>query len=457
MNGKLEIGNGDLPITGKFIIDSRLIGKGDIFVAILGEHFDGDNFIEQAFKSGASICIGRQPKKLSLRPDQAYITVSDGVKALQKLAVDYRKSFAAPFVGVTGSNGKTSVKEMIYHLLSGFMDAAKNPGNKNGQLGVPLSILSMKPSNEVYVLEAGISMPDEMKKIAPIINPHIAVFTNVGPVHIEFFNNELSILEEKGVLFKTLKENDFAILFGDDPRLRNFAKSLNCHTTFFGFNASNHIIARNVKIINEAKMFFDVLFKRLNVELHFETNQTGIHNVINIIAAIATVLHFGIDFSLIEKKLISFEALAQRQEYIRLKNRILIINDSYNASPLSMKAALEHLSQLKEYNRRIAILGEMLELGDKTVSFHEEVGLQVVQNGIDFLITVGKAGKWIGEGAIKGGLSLNKYIHYDDKEILKKKLNELVNTGDVMLVKASRDVALETVIPDFAENIGIVS
>lgn len=433
-------------------IDSRKVVAGDLFIAIRGENFDGDRFVPEVFDSEANICIGTSSRVLSLPDSKAYIRVPDGLEALQKLAVDYRSRMGSSCVAITGSNGKTTIKECLAHVAGKVFQTARNPGNLNGQVGLPLSILRWSTDHELSIMEVGISKPGEMVKLLPMVIPSIAVFTNVGPVHLEFFADIDEIMSEKGKLLHSLPSSGYAILNGDDRRVRDFGKGLRCHRVFYGFNPDNDIRVIDYEARKSGGSSFTIENSMNAKSANLSCSLGGRHNVSNLAAVYAASFCLGIQESIIKTQLESFSGVSMRLELKKLQNGLTLVNDSYNASPLSMKAALEYLADLSSFTRRIAILGEMLELGASSQSLHGELGAYLASlPSIDIMVTVGKGGKWIERGALEAGFSNNRVVHFPDREDCQRELHRYLQKGDVLLLKASRGIAFEQLIAVIAE------
>lgn len=427
--------------------DSRTIRPGDLFFALKGEKYDGDAYVAAAFAAGASICIGTSEPTVPEIAPAAHIRVSDGLDALQTLARHHRDRLTMPFVAVTGSNGKTTVKELIHHLASVSLRSYRSHANLNGQIGVPLSILQVDPDRQVAIIETGISKPGEMDLLIPLVRPRIAILTNIGPVHIEFFGSEHRILEHKGRLLKALPPEGIAILDGDDSRLVRFSCELSVPSVLYGFSPKNHLSARAERFIDETRASFELLDRGTGKVWTVPTSLAGRHNILNTMAALAAVRALGIPLEAAIPAVDTFQSPAMRQEMISAGRNILVINDAYNASPLSMRAALDMLAALERPGRKVAILGEMLELGPNTEQYHRELGQFAATRGIDLLVALGRAGEWIVTAASLSTPRAMELVYFADKSQLAAAVPDLVQDNDTVLVKASRGIALETIIP----------
>ncbi|MBN2382655.1 UDP-N-acetylmuramoyl-tripeptide--D-alanyl-D-alanine ligase [bacterium] len=444
VTSELSWGKPELCVTG-VSTDSRTVRPGELFIALRGERFDGDQFIEAAYAAGAAVCIGHSLHPQGQWRDRAYIRVADGLMALQQLALHHRGQMICRMIAVTGSNGKTTVKELIHALCSSQFNTAKNPGNLNGQIGVPLSLLNTTKDHRVCVLEVGISAPGEMSRLVPLVRPDKAVLTNIGPVHLELLTDEQGVLREKGQLLEAVPASGSVVIDGDDPRICAFADRLGCSVVRVGFSRTNDYTAGEINALSAGRTCFTLYSPRRDKPLQVETGLAGRHNLKNILGAVAIADMFSLADDQILKALASFKPLAMRQEMSVLASGLTVINDAYNASPLSMRAALETLQSLPCKGRRVAILGEMLEIGPRSRDYHQELGRFIGKMGLDLLITIGPAGEWIATAA-QSEMEEMKVLHYNNKDELIPELGSILGSDDLVLIKASRGVALESIV-----------
>ncbi len=437
INGELLSGfDGDL--IDSVSINSREIKNGALFVPTKGENVDGHKFIENAFAAGAVATLTSAHD--SVKSDKIYIKVKDTKVALQQLAAYYRRKFNIPVVGITGSVGKTSTKEMISSVLSAKFNVHKTAGNLNGQIGLPLTIFGIELCHDVAVVEMGISEFDEMATLSEIAAPTYAVMTNIGVTHIENLHTKENIFKEKFKITNSLNKSDYLFINGDDEVLSKTQNSYRFNVVSFGIKNNCNFTAKNIFYENETTTF-EVLFNENRQK--FEIPTLGEHHVYNALAAIAIGLSMGMNVEEIQEGLSRFKNVGMRQS-IHYLDGITLIDDSYNANPDSMKSALKVLSQIAKNGRKIAILADMLELGDMAKQLHFEVGIFAAQLGVDILITVGELAKFISDGAINFNKNIINYSFSFNKEAFEC-LENLIRAGDSILVKGSRGMHMEEI------------
>ncbi|WP_432664770.1 UDP-N-acetylmuramoyl-tripeptide--D-alanyl-D-alanine ligase [Wukongibacter baidiensis] len=448
-NGKLLSGDENTQFKG-ISIDSRKIEEGCLFIPIIGERFDGHRFIEDALNLGA---IGTlTSKKINFNNDskKCIIMVEDTLKALQDISKYFLKKANIPVVGVTGSTGKTTTKELIYNVLSQKYNVLKNKGNFNNHIGLPLTLLDIEKEHEIVVLEMGMSGRGEIDLLAKITNPEVGVITNIGICHIENLGSKEEIFNAKMELKNHMDESSLLILNGDDDYL---GKMKNEGTTyrkvFAGLKEDNDIYAAKINDLGYEGVEFSAV---IDGKTHdFKLNVPGIHNVYNSLLAIGVGMHYNISLEKIKLGLSSFGGNKMRLNIIEVEDNIKLINDCYNANPDSMEAALSVLKSI-EAKRKIAILGDMLELGDFSERAHKEVGKIVFENGIDILLTVGKDAVNIMNGAIESGFPKERVFAVNNNITAANILNTLKKSGDLMLVKGSRGMKMEEIVQYLQER-----
>ncbi|MEN3037543.1 MAG: UDP-N-acetylmuramoyl-tripeptide--D-alanyl-D-alanine ligase [Candidatus Kryptonium sp.] len=430
--------------------DSRKIKKGEIFFALRGERFDGHDFVSSAFKKGAIACVVNFDwfeKNKEKFKGKILIGVEDTLKALGKLANVYRNDFDIPIIAVAGSNGKTTTKEMIALILGQKYKVLKSEGNLNNQIGVPLTLLRLRRRHQIAVIEFGTNHFGEIRYLCEVAEPNYGLITNIGREHIEFLGDVEGVAREEGSLFDFLYEkNGFVFINADDNYLKKMGEKFDNKLTF-GFSKDADVRGEIVSVDDLARYRFKVKFN--GREQNLKLKVPGEHIVINAISAFAVGLKFGVSPSLIKKALQSYEPFSKRMEIVKVKG-ITIINDTYNANPDSMIASLKTLTQIKCSGKRVAVLGDMLELGSYTEEAHKEIGKKVADFGIDYLFTYGSATHYTYE--IASGL-IKHAIHFDDKDLLVYHLFEIVEKGDVILVKGSRGVKMEEVVEKFINKV----
>jgi len=445
-----ELNNGDLQerVSG-ISTDTRTIKKGELFVPLKGENFDGHDFIEEAYKKGAAGSL-TQKQIEKHRGFKNLIHVEDTLKSLHKLAAYYRKKFNVPFVAVTGSSGKTTTKEMISSVLSQRKKVLKNQGNYNNHIGLPLTVFKLDTGIQVGVVEMGMSSLGEIEKLSRIVKPHVAVITNIGTAHIEKLGSREQILKAKTEVFQVMDNRGIAVLNGDDALLYSYGRNLKLRKYFFGFRRGD-FQALNIKSHGLRGVEFDIKTKD-KILKDFYVPLPGKHNVYNALAAVCVGMVFGLSPEEIKEGLKQTKREKMRLEISRGIKNCMIINDAYNANPDSMKAAVDVLVELAasaKKGRKIAVLGDMLEMGEWAPPWHIEVGKYAAQKGVDLLITVGKMAKFIAEGALETGMdsgNIASFINNEDViEFLKTNLKE----NDKILIKGSRGMKMEQIAETF--------
>jgi len=436
--GKLVKGDKNFQIRS-ISIDSRSIKKGDLFIAIKGENFDGHDFIGNAIKNGASGII-----LSSLSPDtqnsvSVIIKVGDTLKALQDLAKYYRGKFDIPIVGITGSNGKTTVKDMTESILSQKLRITGTIGNYNNQVGVPLTVFRLSKDSEVGIFETGISSYTEMENLGEIICPDIAVITNINIAHMQYFKTVKNLVNAKAKLLDFVPKEGVAILNADDKYFSFLKASAKCRVISFGIKNKADVMAKDISLLSTGTKFL------LNDAVKITLPVPGIHNVYNALAAASVSLQFSKDINLVRDGLGDFKSPKMRMQTIKVKD-ITVINDAYNANPASTRAALEVLGNINSKGRKVFIFGNMLELGACEVSEHKKIGKLVLESQIDIFITIGKLAGLSAVTAEENGLNGNKIFSFENTEKVEEKLLSILESNDTLLLKGSRAMHLENIL-----------
>ena len=426
-------------------IDSRNVKPGNVFFALKGTHTDGSEFVEQAIASGA-ICaivdetaaIESERKWLGL----PVIPVPDTLKALGDTARACRMKFSGMVIAITGTSGKTTVKEMITAVLGRMFRVHSTPGNFNNKIGLPLTIFGLEDDHECAVLELGMSAPGEIAYLADVARPDMGIILNVGAGHIEFFDSLELVADAKTELFDALGPDHIAIVNGDDPLLT--ARESRCRSNLvkFGVDGQWNVRGEDLCLRDDGCWSFRV--GDTTIDLHVP----GRHNVYNALAAFTAGIMTDVPTAEIADALGSFTAPDKRMQIVK-RNGVTWINDSYNANPMSMSAAAEVLANLPVANggRRIAVLGDMLELGAVSESEHNNAGASMARAQVDFMILAGMfAGKYL-EGALAAGMKQDAVKVCDSVAEAAANLNAIVRPGDVVLVKGSRGMKMELVLP----------
>jgi len=452
VSGKIIQGDLDCLING-ISIDSRTLIPGDLFIAIIGPNFDGHDFIFEAFNRGAVgvvVCKGANTllQNEQIDRNKIIIEVKDTLSALQDWSRHYKSKFNTLNICITGSNGKTTTKEIIAHILSQEFPLLKTSGNYNNEIGIPLTLLQLNKSHKLLVAEMGMRGLGEIKTLTNFIPPNLTVITNIGEAHIGLLGSKENIFKAKSELLQSLDKDGIAILNSDDPyffKMKKIVKDKKIYT--FGIENKSDIMARNAIMVSDKGMRFSLEVQNSKSREIF-LPLLGSYNIYNALAAVAVAFALGIEFDLIERGLSSFKSLDLHMELSNFYNGIKILNDSYNASPLSVKSALETLVEIARSNRKIAILGDMLELGEKTDFYHQEIGEKVAKLSIDILITVGQGGKIIAQSSKEKGMPEERVFSFEknEKRNLAKKLLSMTKSGDFILLKGSREMKMEEIL-----------
>jgi len=446
--GRLLQGDPNHPVSGVGI-DSRIIKPGELFISLKGKRFDGHQFIPEVLEKGVRAFITEQE---GCCPEGAHvILVEDTSKALKDLASYYRRKFDIPIIAVTGSTGKTTTKDMIHSVLSTRFKVLKTEGNYNNEVGLPLTIFNLSPEHQIAVLEMGMSGFGEIKRLVEIAEPCVGVITNIGLSHIEKLGSRENILKAKLEIFSRFRPEYLGILNGDNDLLKSIRGTLPFQVEYFGLSDENDLVAYDIVHKGERGLSYKM---KIGDESHsIDLQVPGKHNVYNSLAAIAVGRHFGLSMEQIRNGLYAFQSGKMRMHIIHTGDGFTIIDDVYNASPDSMKAALATLRDFPG-KRRIAVLGDMLELGEYAEEGHREVGRAVVDNGIDVLITKGEASRFIGRQAMELGMSKEAVFHFETNDDVIKMLEIFVSRNDTILVKGSRGMKMEEVVSFLQERRG---
>ena len=434
--GNLKNGEGGESVKA-IVIDSRLAKEDTAFVAIVGENNDAHKYIGSAYDLGCRVFIVNKGKDIDIKSDMNIIEVDDTSKALGDIGHYYKKKFDIPFIGITGSVGKTTTRDMVYAALSSERATLKNEKNFNNHFGVPLTLFNLDSSYECAVIEMGMSGFGEIEYLANMVNPKVAVISNIGLSHVENLGSQEGIFKAKMEITTGFGKGNTLVVNGDDKflsTLRDAERDYDLIT--FGFEKNNDIYCVAYDMTEDSIEFECSVMG--NIEKIFIPT-VGKHNIYNAMAAIAVGTVEGISMEGIKRGLSNFEATGMRQD-IRKIGEYTVINDTYNASPDSMEASLSILGRYE--GRRIAVLGDMLEMGDLAEFGHRRVGKACVDNS-DVIITVGESAVFINKEAEENGFDVKNSYHFDNLEDAKKLLGEIMQSGDTMLFKASRGMKFE--------------
>lgn len=444
-SGRLVTGDGDCEIIN-IATDSRTIKPSELFVAIKGANFDGHNFIQQALDSqAAGLLISQEWFAAHLQQlasiKKPTVIVEDTIVALGKIAHAYRQRFNIPIIAVTGSNGKTTTKEMTAAALSAHFAVLKSQSSFNNHIGVPLTLLKLNPAYQVAVLEMGMNHQGEIRCLSEIACPNIAVITNASYAHLEFFKRQVEIIRAKCELLEKLTKNDLTIINADNRELYTEAKKFASKLIGFGIKEKCQYQATDIINQNNGWEF------RLNGKDMFRLNMLGRYNIYNALAAIAVSDYLGIEREKARLKLNSFNPTSLRMQSFFL-NGIQIIADCYNANPGSMEAAINTLSEIKDKKRRILVFGDMLELGNFSRECHEKIGKLVAGKAIDILIAVGTQANYAAQEAKEKGMPKEAIFTCITNKEASQILSQVLKPEDVVLLKGSRKMRLEEIITE---------
>lgn len=434
--GRLLCGDGNTPLI-HISINSQTMEGSDLFVPLVGAKVDAHRFIGQAFENGAAATLTSEHD--SMEDGHPWIRVENTKQALQDIGAYYRRRYTLPLVGITGSVGKTTTREMIAVALSAGFRVYKTKKNLNSQVGVPLTLCRLTSEDEIGVLELGMSEPGELTVIAKIAGVDMAVITNVGVTHIEQLGSQENIFHEKMTIQDGLKDGGILFLNGDDELLRTASAREGCRTIYYGSGENCSYRCEDVRIEDGYPVFTAIHGdRRIRVRLGI----MGRHNVSNALAALAVADQCGVPLKAAAERLEEFHGFQNRQQIYENRG-ITIIDDTYNASPASMEAGLEVLNSMANAARRIAVLADMKELGPQAPEFHRAVGRYIAAHPVDMVFLLGGLAAEIYEGILEQGGSCACYLFDgEDRDGLKARLGEVLAAGDCVLLKGSNSMNL---------------
>lgn len=427
--------------------DSRTFKAGELFVVLRGPRFDGHDFVGQVLSRGAAgVVLERWPlPDVGPEPSAAIWKVEDGLSALGALAHFHRNRFQMDLAAITGSSGKTTTKTMLAHLLASSREVLSSPGTQNNRIGVPLALLRLEERHQAAVLELGTNQWGEIRTLTEICRPTVGVVTNIGPAHLETFGDLRGVLREKGSLWESMNPSAPVVLNADDPLLREAGERLSRPVVWFGTGEGAQV--RGVDFhcgLRESRC-------RVNGRWDLKIPLAGRHNVMNALAALACAQVLGEELPSAIERLSDLPGLPGRLAVLE-RDGLLIIDDSYNANPASLQAALRVLVELECSGRRVAVVGDMLELGGRSQELHAEAGRQAAQAGVDFIAAVGPRAEGLLESARAAGLDSAAGRAFSSPEEAGEFLSDWVRPGDAVLVKGSRGMKMERVIACFTTS-----
>lgn len=432
--------------------DSRTLTPGACFIALAGDRFDGHHFIDDAVAKGATCVVAARQHLIAPPRDVTVILVEDTLDALWSIASGYRRLFSLPLVAITGSNGKTTTKEMAAQILAAMGPVIATEKNYNNEIGVPLTLLRLERQHRAAVVEMGMRALGEIAQLARLAAPTIGVVTNVGPSHVGRLGSIEGVAKAKGELIEALETGGYAVLNADDPLVLKMAGRTRARVVTFGLGPQADIRGERVEHrgIDGSRFMLRWGKERVPVILKLP----GRHQVMNALAAAAVAHCLGLDARAVQQGLISVRT-EMRMSLQRLGEGVILIDDSYNASPASVRSALLSLGDVQG-KRRVAVLGGMLELGHLAEEAHKEVGKLAAQVGLDRLIGIGAEAKWIVEGARAGGLAPSRILHFAAAPDAAAAVSDWAFADDVILVKGSRGFRLEEVSMALRSRFGLI-
>lgn len=426
--------------------DTRSIAAGSAFVALRGERFDGHDFLAEAARAGAACAVVARDRAPSAPAGLPALAVDDTLVALGAIARHHRLRFALPVVGVTGSNGKTTTREMIAAILTTRGPVLKTEGNLNNEVGVPLTLLRLGPAHTAAVVEMGMNHRGEIARLTAIAEPRVGVVTNAFPAHLEGLGTVDGVAEAKGELYKGLPADGVVVANADDPRMLHRARKSGRRVVTFSGGTDRDADVVVLDFLSRdpsgSRFLLGIGTKEVEVRLPL----VGDHNAVNAAAAAAAALALGCTDREIVRGLGEVRPVGRRLRIERLPSGVLLVDDCYNANPASMKAALRTARQLAGEGRALAVLGDMLELGPTEDDLHRELGRDAASAGLAALGAFGPRARLARDAAVAAGMPSSDTFHTEDPQALVALVRERLRPGDVLLVKGSRGMKLERLV-----------
>ena len=442
--GQLLKGDSSSSVSG-ISTDSRTLAAGEFFVALVGERFDGHDFIAQAVNQGAAgVLVSRD---MGETPVETVIKVDDTLQALGDIARLYRSGFDVSVVGITGSNGKTTTKDMTASVLARKYSVLKNEGNLNNAIGVPLTLFRLSRDHEVAVIEMGTGAPGEMARLVEIAQPDVAVVTNVASTHQEFFGSVDAVASEKEILPRAASS---AVLNADDPRVERMRNGVDGTVILFGTaNADCAIFADEIGQDSGGGSEFNLVADSEKIRVRLPS--LGKHNVYNALAAASVGWLFYVNLREIKEALESYQGAPMRMQKV-VANGVTIIDDTYNSNPASLRAAVDLLSEIECSGKRVAVVGDMLELGERSDELHRAVGCFIAGRSVQILVTIGEEAAKIAGSALAAGFAEEQVVVRETNPQAITYLRGTLRTGDVVLIKGSRGMEMEEIVKALARE-----
>lgn len=445
--GEVVYGPADAVFTG-VEIDSRAVTAAQAFFALPGEHSDGHDWVGDAARAGARVAVvSHFDAGLAAGIGDfalAVVLVPDTAVALAALAKHHRSTLRCAVIGITGSTGKTSTKDFLVAALGSQRVVTATRGNRNNELGVPLTVLEAGPRTDVLIVEMGMRAEGQIEELCAIVRPTAGVVTNIGQSHMELLGSQDAIVRAKGELVGCVPVTGRAFLNGDDAWSRTLAQRTLAPVTWYGTSANADVRASDVETDDLGRP--TLTLSAGGQEVRFALPLPGRHHAYTAAAAAAVALYLGVTLDEIVDGLRHVVTTGMRMEFFTAANGVTVVNDAYNANPTSMRAAITALADIRAGGSRVAVLGDMMELGSLTELAHFQLGETVATSGIDALVTVGRCAQRIAEGALAHGMSAARVRSCATVDEASEVLDDLLAAGDVVLVKASRSMGLERIV-----------
>ena len=448
--GRLMQGDPDSWVKG-ISTDSRTIVSGELFIALKGERFDGHSFISESLvQKAAALLVNRKSTLQGVLPQEytiPLIEVNDTLRALGDLANAWMKHMSPTVIAITGSNGKTTTREMTATVLEQTHHVLKPQHNWNNLIGLPLTLLRLDHSHEIAVMEMGMNRLGEIRRLAQIAQPHLGLITNISPAHLHDLKTVKNVAQAKGELFEALTADDYAVVNNDDPLVIELAQQSCAKKITYGLNTPAEITGTDITISPQHETCFTL--HRAGGSIPIVLKTPGTHIVYNALAAAALATHFGLSLKTIKKGLEQFTAFPGRMEIIPISNNITLINDAYNANPLSMEKSLRTLAQMSGRGRAVAVLGDMLELGDSAHFFHQQLGVLITKLNLAAVFLMGPHAQVVAESAHSHGMSQDIIHSSSNHQQVARQLDQYARAHDVILFKGSRGMQIEKCLEQF--------
>lgn len=436
--------------------DSRTTQEGNLFLCLRGENFDGHHYLTAAAAAGASGFVIQKDAGETLIGMQEKIPVllvEDTLKALGEIARFWRKKLNVPVIAITGSSGKTTTKEMTAGILGLTKKVLKTEGNLNNRIGLPMTLLKLTGQHDVAVVEMGTNMPGEIGCLTHIAEPSIGLITNIGAAHLEKLKSLANIREEKGALFENMDRNGIAVINGDDKALALLGRRWKGKQIAFGWKHRTDVSAWEIRKTAPVGIAFQL--RTGQADRHVRMQMSGEHNLYNALGAAAASLAFGADINSICQGLESFRGVSGRFEIQTLHNGVHVIDDTYNANPLSVREALKSLKELRGSGSSAVILGDMLELGSGAGLWHRRIGRMIADTGVQSLLLMGDYRRDTAAGAMEKGMTAARILFCETPEQIQDYLQSSLKSGDWVLVKGSRKMKMEHIVRMIMKTFGL--